>query len=82
MIGNRYYRFNGDDWDEIYNLKGQLDCHVFDECLNLIKDNKKLNLSPELSKRHFDLTFAGYMCHYKGNDKQARNFNYSRAKRL
>ena len=69
------------DTDRIYNLPGQLDCHVFDACLNELNFVGH-NLSPNISKRHFDITFKNYMCHYKGNDKENRNFYFKKAKLL
>jgi len=70
------------DTDEIYNLNGQLDCHVFDACLDLIPEERRHQLSPpDVNKRHFDMTFRGFMCHYKGDDKQARDIYYNRALR-
>jgi hypothetical protein len=67
------------DSNEIYNLRGQLDCHVFDKCMEDLKIDGH-NLSPNLLKRHFDTTFKNHMCHYKGDDKQNRDYNFSKAK--
>lgn len=70
------------DTDEIYNLKGQLDCHVFDACLQLHPKLKGFNISPpDIQKRHFDNAFKKFMCHYKGDNKESRDIYYNMAKR-
>ena len=61
------------DTDEIYNLDGQLDCHVFDACLKDFPQLARFNLSPKNAvKNHFNIAFNKYMQHYKGSDKQKR----------
>jgi len=70
------------DSDEIYNLKAQLDCHVFDACLEHFPNLLRHNISPDwTNKRHFDLAFEKYMCHYKGSDKEKRDIYWYRATR-
>lgn len=68
--------FNRWEWyynsDEIYNLPEQLDCHVFDAVRTEFENTGKIlgqNISPTTNKSHFDLTFKGYMRHYKGDRK-------------
>lgn len=60
--------------DKIYELSGQLDCHVFDATrLEFEKANltTNYNISPEgVKKHHFNNVFNGYMIHYKGDRKQ------------
>lgn len=72
------------DSDEIYNLQGQLDCHVYDATrIKLEKENKiqNYNLSPSgATKNHFNLVFEGYMKHYKGYRKEKRNKQKARNK--
>lgn len=70
------------DSNEIYKLKGQLDCHVFDAARErLEKDNKiqGYNLSPPgVGKNHFNHVFENYMVHYKGDRKEKRDEFVSR----
>lgn len=69
--------------DEVYNLDGQLDCHVFDACRERLELQGKLlgeSISPpNTGKAHFDLRFASYMCHYKGERKQNRDVYFTKA---
>jgi len=69
--------------DEIYNLSGQLDCHVFDAVKDkLINENKIIGDSispPNTGKAHFDIRFKGYMCHYKGDRKENRDMYFKKA---
>lgn len=71
------------DTDLIWDLNGQLDCHVFDACLREFQDSKKLDghnlCGPEITKSHFNTVLAGYMVHYKGDGKQNREKHYSKA---
>lgn len=71
------------DSDEIYKLKGQLDCHAYDAArVKLEQDNhvKNYNLSPEgVTKHHFNHVFEGYMIHYKGDRKEKRDEQIARA---
>ena len=71
------------DTDEIYNLPAQLDCHVFDACLEKLKNENKIvgqNISPKgISKGHFDSAFKKYMCHYKGTRKEQRDVYFAKA---
>lgn len=71
------------DSDEIYKLKGQLDCHVYDAArvrLELEGKIKNHNLSPVgVTKHHFNNVFDGYMIHYKGDRKEKRDEQISRA---
>ena len=74
------------DWyyksDEIYNLRAQLDCHVFDACLEHFPKLNGYNISPPWTqKRHFDIAFEKYMCHYKGSDKEKRDIYFWKATR-
>lgn len=60
------------DSDKIYDLEGQLDCHVYDAVrIKLEKENKikNFNLSFDISKNHFNTVFEGKMLHYKGDRK-------------
>lgn len=65
------------DSNEIYNLEGQLDCHVYDATrlkLEKVQTIKSYNLSPQdVTKHHFNHVFSGFMIHYKGNRKEKRN---------
>lgn len=69
--------------DEIYNLSGQLDCHVFDAVREEFETAGKIvgqNISPlNTGAGHFDKRFKGYMAHYKGDKKEDRNTNYQAA---
>lgn len=69
--------------DEIYNLNGQLDCHVFDAVREEFEQTGKIqgqNISPpDGNASHFDKTFIGKMCHYKGDQKHDREGNLKRA---
>lgn len=71
------------DTDKIYDLDGQLDCHVYDAariCLENEQKIKNLNLSPPgLLKNHFNHVFDGYLIHYKGDRKNNRNAQLSKA---
>ena len=62
------------DSDEIYKLKGQLDCHVYDATRVKLESENKIknyNLSPPgVGKNHFNHVFEGYMIHYKGDRKK------------
>jgi len=77
-IFKQYY-----DKDEIFNLKGYLDCHVYDVSrLQLEQENKikNFNLSPpNLEKNHFNTVFDGYMLHYKGERKSKRERQLAKA---
>jgi hypothetical protein len=70
------------DSDEIYKLKGQLDCHVYDAVRVKLEEEHNIqnyNLSPPgVSKNHFNHVFEGYMIHYKG-DKEKRDEQIARA---
>jgi hypothetical protein len=69
--------------DEVYNLDGQLDCHVFDACRERLELQGKIlgeSISPpNTNKAHFDIRFASYMCHYKGERKQNRDIYFTKA---
>ncbi len=69
--------------DEIYNLPAQLDCHVFDACLEKLENENKIvgqSISPKgVSKGHFDARFAKHMCHYKGTRKENRDIYFAKA---
>lgn len=71
------------DSDEIYKLKGQLDCHVYDAARVKLEQEGKIknhNLSPEgVNKHHFNHVFEGYMIHYKGERKEKRDEQIARA---
>lgn len=71
------------DTDLIWDLDGQLDCHVFDACLAEFQNTNRLtghNLcGPEITKSHFNNVLAGYMVHYKGDGKHNRDKHYSKA---
>jgi hypothetical protein len=70
------------DSDEIYKLKGQLDCHVYDAARIKLEQEGKIknhNLSPKDVKHHFNHVFEGYMIHYKGDRKEKRDEHYARA---
>jgi hypothetical protein len=71
------------DSNEIYKLKGQLDCHVYDAARRKLEEDNKIknyNLSPEgIGKHHFNHVFEGYMIHYKGDSKEKRDEQISRA---
>jgi hypothetical protein len=71
------------DSDEIWNLSGQLDCHVFDACLEEFQSAGKLQghdlCGDVVKKSHFNTVFTGYLVHYKGDDKQNRDKHYSKA---
>lgn len=71
------------DTDKIYDLKGQLDCHVYDAARIFVEDKfntKNLNLSPEgVGKHHFNHVFEDHMIHYKGERKQKRDEQLARA---
>lgn len=66
------------DSDEIYSLKGQLDCHVFDVVRERLEKENKIkgyNLSlliPNIGKHHFNNIFRGYLLHFKGQRKGKR----------
>jgi hypothetical protein len=69
--------------DEVYNLDGQLDCHVFDACRETLEAQGKITgesiSPPNTGKAHFDLRFDGYMCHYKGERKENRDVYFAKA---
>ncbi len=69
--------------DEIYNLPAQLDCHVFDACLEKLENENKIvgqSISPKgVTKGHFDSRFAKHMCHYKGTRKENRDVYFNKA---
>lgn len=71
------------DSDEIYKLKGQLDCHVYDAARIKLEQEGKMknyNLSPpNVTKHHFNHVFEGYMIHYKGDRKEKRDEQIARA---
>jgi hypothetical protein len=71
------------DSDEIYKLKGQLDCHVYDAARIKLEQENKIknhNLSPDgITKHHFNHVFDGYMIHYKGDRKEKRDEQIARA---
>lgn len=71
------------DSDEIYKLKGQLDCHVYDAARIKLEQEGKMknyNLSPvDVTKHHFNHVFEGYMIHYKGDRKEKRDEQIARA---
>jgi hypothetical protein len=71
------------DSDEIYKLKGQLDCHVYDAARVQLEEQGKIknyNLSPPgVSKNHFNHVFKGFMIHYKGDRKEKRDQEIARA---
>jgi hypothetical protein len=73
------------DTDNIYNLEGQLDCHVYDAArLKLEVENKiqNLNLSPSnIEKNHFNVVFEGKMIHYKGNRKNNKEAQLAKSLR-
>lgn len=73
------------DSDEIYKLKGQLDCHVYDAARIKLEQEGKIknyNLSPpSVTKHHFNHVFEGYMIHYKGDRKGKRDEQIARALR-
>jgi hypothetical protein len=63
------------DTDEIYNLAAYTDCHVFDTVRRQMENEGKIqnkNLSPDITKNHFDKTFEGFLTHFKGNKKDKR----------
>ena len=88
-LTNRYSKEFFDKWewyyntDEIYNLSGQLDCHVFDAVKDEFANNGKIQLNPlcpyNMTKDHFDYTFAGRMTHYKGDAKENRDVEIKRS---
>jgi hypothetical protein len=90
-LRNQYSKDFFDLWewyyntDEIYNLPAQLDCHVFDACREKLENENKIvgeNISPPgTGKAHFDLRFAKYMCHYKGERKENRDLYFKKATR-
>jgi hypothetical protein len=71
------------DSNEIYNLKGQLDCHVYDAARVKLEEAGKIDnhsLSPPgVSKHHFNHVFDGYMIHYKGDRKENRDKQIAKA---
>ncbi len=77
-IFKKYY-----DNDEIFNLKGYLDCHVYDATRVQLEDEhqiKNYNLSPpNLEKNHFNTVFDGFMLHYKGERKSKRDKQLAKA---
>lgn len=77
-IFKKYY-----DEDEIFKLKGYLDCHVYDAARIQLENEGKIknhDLSPpNLEKNHFNTVFDGYMLHYKGNRKTSRDKQLSKA---
>jgi hypothetical protein len=63
------------DSDKIYTLQAYTDCHVFDATRNELENLKKItgyNISPNMTKSHFNETFKGYMVHFKGGRKNNR----------
>lgn len=71
------------DSNEIYNLKGQLDCHAFDAARIKLESQGKIknhNLGISYKKHHFNNVLAGYMVHYKGPRKQKRDGQLAMAK--
>ena len=58
------------DTDKLYDLSGQLDCHVFDAVRLEMEEEGKYkikNISPHgVTKTHFDPALNGYIAHYKG----------------
>jgi hypothetical protein len=66
--------------DEIYNLSGQLDCHVFDAVREEFETAGKITgqsiSPPNTGAGHFDKRFKGYMAHYKGDKKEDRDSHY------
>lgn len=71
------------DSNEIYNLEGQLDCHVYDAARVKLEQEGKIdnfNLTPpDVTKHHFNRVFEGYMIHYKGDRKEKRDEQIARA---
>lgn len=64
------------DTDKLYELNGQLDCHVFDAArISLEKEGKirNHNLGINYKKNHFNNVFVGHMVHYKGPRKSKRD---------
>lgn len=73
------------DTDQIWDLDGQLDCHVFDACLNEFQQDNRISghdlCGDVVKKSHFNTVFTGYLVHYKGDDKQNRDKHYNKAMR-
>ena len=71
------------DEDLIWKLSAQLDCHVFDAVREEFEADGRIqghNLCPpDMGKGHFNVTFTGYMVHYKGDDKRNREKHYGKA---
>lgn len=71
------------DRDTIFQLKGYLDCHVYDAARIKLETEQKISnydLSPPgLEKNHFNTVFDGYMLHYKGDRKTKRDKQLSKA---
>ena len=71
------------DTDAIFDLKGYLDCHVYDATRTTLEKEGKIknfDLSPPgLEKNHFNTVFDGYMLHYKGDRKSKRDKQLSKA---
>jgi hypothetical protein len=64
------------DSDKIYTLEAYTDCHVFDATRKELENLKKItgyNLTPNITKSHFNQTFKGYMIHFKGGRKEKRD---------
>lgn len=60
------------DTDAIYNLRGHLDCHVFDIVRKQFEVNGDIighNLAEGVDKSHFNKVFRGKMRHNKGESK-------------
>ena len=60
------------DTDAIYNLRGHLDCHVFDIVRKQFEVNGDVvgyNLAENVDKSHFNKVFRGKMRHNKGESK-------------
>lgn len=71
------------DTDNLYNLKGQLDCHVFDAARKEIEEKygvKNHDIGINYKKHHFNNNFSGHMVHYKGPRKQKRDGQLQMAK--
>jgi hypothetical protein len=48
---------------------------VFDAVRKQMEEEGKIqnkNLSPDITKNHFDKTFEGFLTHFKGNKKDKR----------
>jgi len=71
------------DTDKLYELSGQLDCHVFDAVRLEMEEEGKIqnqNISPPgVTKTHFDQALNGYIAHYKGAKKSVRDKHYGKA---